>query len=117
VSSLSSVARQSRIASLLALAVTCLPFLSACVSSTPAVRGDPRDKVVALYGQPNARQSNANIEVWQYCTPRKEGDSLDNLHLVWLMDGIVVRESRHTYDLDRCQRLYVVDLGSPPQPS
>lgn len=95
----------------------CLLLLTACESTGPSVQGDPRDKVIAAYGQPDARQTNHNIEVWQYCTPRKADESLDKLHLVWLMDGVVVRESRHDYDLDRCQRLYVVDLGAPPQPS
>lgn len=95
----------------------CLLLLSACQTAAPSVQGDPRDKVIAAYGQPNARQTNQNVEVWQYCTPRKAGESLDDLHLVWLMDGVVVRESRHEYDLDRCQRLYVVNLGAPSQPS
>src|SRR5690625_1140713 len=57
--------------------------------------GEPRDKVIAAYGEPDARQINHNIEVWQYCRARGAGESLDHLHLVWLMDGTVVRESRH----------------------
>lgn len=95
----------------------CLLLLSGCETGQPAAQGDPRDRVIATYGEPHARQSNHNIEVWQYCTAREAGESLDELHLLWLMDGVVIRESRHEYDLDRCERLYVVDLGAPPQPS
>ncbi|MDF2094739.1 hypothetical protein [Aquibaculum arenosum] len=99
-----------------------LLFVAAgCLHSAPApqVTGDPRDKVVAVYGQPHARQSNGNIEVWQYCEPASGADAArgDKLHLVWLIDGVVSRESHHRYDLEGCRNLYVVDLGSPPHRS
>lgn len=107
-------ARGALLAGLLLTAAGCLHS-----APPPQVTGDPRDKVVAAYGQPHARQSNGNIEVWQYCEPGSEADeeSGDTLHLVWLIDGVVSRESHHRYDLDGCRKLYVVDLGSPPHRS
>ncbi|HLS67929.1 MAG TPA: hypothetical protein VK035_01205 [Kiloniellales bacterium] len=112
----SQVSKISDVGRVGAALVACLLLPSGCETGTRSVAGDPRDKIVATYGEPHARQTSHNIEVWQYCTPRSGGEALDHLHLLWLMDGLVIRESRHDFDLDRCQRLYVVDLGSPPQP-
>ncbi|WP_366555520.1 hypothetical protein [Aquibaculum sediminis] len=104
-----------------ALLAGLLLTMGACLHSAPPpqVTGDPRDKVVAAYGQPHARQSNGNVEVWQYCEPATGADAErdDKLHLVWLIDGVVSRESHHRYDLDGCRKLFVVDLGSLPHRS
>lgn len=92
-------------------------LLTACeTTGGQAESGDPRDKVVAAYGQPDARQSNGDVEVWQYCEAAEDGSegSKDRLRLLWLIDGVVAGESHHEYDLNGCNNLYVVDLRSLP---